>query len=71
MILGVLEDGEMPNEDQAQLMGDGDASALGAVLFEAAQAAAGSSTSSMSSASSGRDSLSPSPSDDKKRKRED
>ncbi|KAI9812818.1 MAG: hypothetical protein M1832_000334 [Thelocarpon impressellum] len=75
IVMGVLEDGEMPDDDQGEPLGDADAAALGAVLFEAAHAAAGSTTSSSSLSNMGRDSTSPTPSEDrdgrKKRKRED
>ena len=75
IVMGVLEDGELPPTEKVVSV-DGDTGALGAVLFEAAQAAAANSSSSSSSrASSVRDSLSPQPSTEsasmKKRKRED
>lgn len=77
--MGVLENGEVPAPVPFD---DADAGALGAVLFEAAQAAAGKSSSSGSSSTgsegsnSVRDSQSPTPSIDnkkanKKRKREE
>ena len=75
IIMGVLEDGEMPDDDGDDSMRESDPSALGVALFEAAQAAVGSSTSSSDDSSSRRDSSSPVPSDDKdsrkKRKRDD
>lgn len=62
IVMGVLEDGELPPSEKAESI-DGDTGALGAVLFEAAQAAAGNASSSSSSGgSSVRDSLSPAPS---------
>ncbi|KAL8942059.1 MAG: hypothetical protein Q9216_001871 [Gyalolechia sp. 2 TL-2023] len=76
VVMGVLEDGEVPPNDKAQSLEDSDTGALGAVLFEAAQAAAANASSSSSSASSRRDSTSPAPSLEtaralKKRKRDD
>ena len=80
IVMGVLEDGELPSHaDHDDLdpssLNEIEASALGAVLFEAAQAAAGSSTSECSSGASVRDSTSPAPSEGqeqaRKRKRED
>lgn len=77
IVMGVLEDGELPPPEGAESMDERDTGALGAVLFEAAQAAAGNtSSSSSSSGSSVRDSLSPAPSIEnakvlKKRKREE
>lgn len=78
IVMGVLEDGEVPPMEKREGYEDGDAGALGAVLFEAAQAAAANATSSSSSdnGSSVRDSLSPPPSIEnkkslKKRKREE
>jgi len=73
--MGVLEDGEVPNDDQGEMLSDGDSAILGAVLFEAAQAAVGSSSSS-SNGTSDRDSNSPAPSSEnknsrKKRKRDE
>lgn len=75
MVMGVLEDGELPPSEKAESI-DGDTGALGAVLLAAAQAAASNSSSSSSSGgNSVRDSLSPAPSAEsmkmKKRKRED
>lgn len=75
IVMGVLEDGELPPTEHGSPIDHGDAGALGAVLFEAAHAAAIASSSS-SSASSHRDSTSPAPSMEnrksmKKRKRED
>jgi C2H2 transcription facotor len=75
MILGVLEDGELPDGEAGERVDglgiDPEASPteLGSILFQAAQAAANASSS--SSSSSGRDSLSPAPSGQKKRKREE
>ncbi|KAI9818067.1 MAG: hypothetical protein M1827_000691 [Pycnora praestabilis] len=74
IVMGVLEDGELPPSDHGGMMEDGDPGVLGAVLFEAAQAAAGPSSSS-SNGSSIRNSVSPDPSENKnsrkKRKREE
>ena len=76
IVMGVLEDGELPPSDKAESI-DGDTGALGAVLFEAAQAAAANASSSSSSGGSSiRDSMSPPPSIEnakslKKRKREE
>lgn len=75
IVMGVLEDGELPPTENQEALDDGDTGALGAVLFEAARAAANSSSSS-SSGSSVRDSMSPAPSIEnsktlKKRKREE
>jgi len=78
IVMGVLEDGEVPPTEKREAFEDGDAGALGDVLFEAAQAAAANATSSSSSdnGSSVCDSLSPPPSMEnqkslKKRKREE
>ena len=78
IVMGVLEDGELPPTAKTEELEEGDAGALGAVLFEAAQAAAANATSSSSSenGSSARASVSPAPSIEnakaiKKRKRED
>lgn len=78
IVMGVLEDGEVLPIAKPEPFEDGDAGALGAVLFEAAQAAAANATSSSSSENddSVRDSLSPAPSIEnkkslKKRKREE
>lgn len=77
IVMGVLEDGELPPTDNPDSLEDGDTGALGAVLFEAAQAAAANASSSSSSnGSSVRDSMSPAPSIEtakslKKRKREE
>ena len=77
IVMGVLEDGELPPTENSGSLDDGDTGALGAVLFEAAQAAAANaSSSSSSSGSSVRDSLSPAPSIEnaksiKKRKRDE
>jgi len=76
IVMGVLEDGELPPSEKTESV-DGDTGALGAVLFEAAQAAAADASSSSSSGGSSiRDSLSPAPSIEnakslKKRKREE
>lgn len=76
--LGVmgLEEGELPPTEDGNTQDLSDTGALGAVLFEAAQAAANTSSSSSSSGESERDSSSPPPSIEniktmKKRKRED
>ena len=78
IVMGVLEEGEVLSTPKTEPFEDGDAGALGAVLFEAAQAAAANATSSSSSDNynSVRDSLSPAPSienkkSSKKRKREE
>lgn len=77
IVMGVLEDGELPPTDNHDPLDDGETGALGAVLFEAAKAAAANASSSSSSnESSVRDSLSPAPSIEnakslKKRKREE
>ena len=75
IVMGVLEDGEVPPSVKSESI-DGDTGALGAVLFEAAQAAAASASSSSSCGGSPvRGSTSPAPSAEsskpKKRKRED
>ena len=74
--LGVLEEGELPSTEDGSPYNNVDTGALGAVLFEAAQAAANGTSSSSSSSGSQRDSLSPEPSREatktmSKRKRED
>lgn len=77
IVMGVLEDGELPPTESGSPIDHTDAGVLGNVLFEAAQAAAANASSSSSSnGSSHRDSLSPAPSPEdttqmKKRKRED
>lgn len=77
IVMGVLEDGELPPTETGSPIDHTDAGILGNVLFEAAQAAAANASSSSSSnGSSHRDSLSPAPSTEnttqmKKRKRED
>ncbi len=77
IVMGVLEDGELPPPESPETVDPGDTSMLGAVLFEAAQAATADATSSSSSnISSVRDSMSPAPSVEdskpiKKRKREE
>lgn len=75
IVMGVLEDGELPPSEKATPV-NGDNGALGAVLFEAAQAAAANGSSQSSAGgSSPRGSTSPPPSSEntkqKKRKRED
>ncbi|KAI4105032.1 MAG: hypothetical protein LQ339_003649 [Xanthoria mediterranea] len=75
MVMGVLEEGEMPPNDKAPSTEESEAGALGSVLFEAAAAAANASGSS-SGSNSVRDSTSPAPSIEnsktpKKRKREE
>lgn len=74
IVMGVLEDGELPPSEKTGQM-DGDAGALGAVLFEAAQAAAANGSGSSTGGSSVRSSASPAPAinhtKQKKRKRED
>ena len=77
IVMGVLEDGELPPTEAGSPIDHADTGALGAVLFEAAQAAAANASSSSSSSSgSSRDSTSPAPSMEntktvRKRKRED
>ena len=77
IVMGVLEDGELPPTEAGSPIDHADTGALGAVLFEAAQAAAANASSSSSSSSnSNRDSTSPAPSIEnmkaiRKRKRED
>ena len=76
IVMGVLEDGELPPTEAGSPIDHADTGALGAVLFEAAQAAAANASSSSSSSSSGRGSTSPAPSIEnmktmRKRKRED
>jgi C2H2 transcription facotor len=77
IVMGVLEDGELPPNESPETVDRGDTGILGAALFEAAQAAtAGATSSSSSSVGSVRDSMSPEPSianakSIKKRKRED
>ena len=77
IVMGVLEDGELPPVEGLETVDHEDTGMLGAALFEAAQAAtAGGTSSSSSSVGSARDSLSPAPSVEnskllKKRKRED
>ena len=76
IVMGVLEDGELPPTEDGSPVDLADAGALGAVLFEAAQAAAANASSSSSSGGSKRNSISPAPSTGngrtlKKRKRED
>ena len=74
MVMGVLEDGELQMDDQPDYPGD-NAGALGAVLFEAAQAAAGNVSTGSDTSDSVR-SISPAPSIEnakamRKRKREE
>lgn len=77
IVMGVLEDGELPPMEGPETVDHEDTGMLGAALFEAAQAATADATSSSSSSvGSARDSLSPAPSIEnskllKKRKRED
>ena len=76
IVMGVLEDGELPPTEVGSPIDHADTGALGAVLFEAAQAAAANASSSSSSSSSSRDSTSPAPLVEniktiRKRKRED
>ena len=77
IVMGVLEDGELPPTEAGSPIDHTDTGALGAVLFEAAQAAAANASStSSSSSSSRRDSTSPAPSianikANRKRKREE
>lgn len=77
IVMGVLEDGELPPNENSDSLEERDTGVLGAVLFEAAQAAAANASSSSSSTrSSVRDSMSPAPSVEnaksmKKRKREE
>lgn len=77
IVMGVLEDGELPLTEGPEAVDHEDTGMLGAALFEAAQAATADATSSSSSSvGSARDSLSPAPSIEnskplKKRKRED
>ena len=77
IVMGVLEDGELPPTEAGSPIDHADTGALGAVLFEAAQAAAANASSTSSSGSnSSRDSSSPAPSIEsmktiRKRKRED
>ncbi|KAI9704103.1 MAG: hypothetical protein M1836_006964 [Candelina mexicana] len=73
IVMGVLEDGELPPTEHREVFEERETGALGNVLFEAAQAAAGQSSSSAGSLSD-RGSVSPPPSENdsnKKRKRED
>ncbi|KAI9724554.1 MAG: hypothetical protein M1812_000622 [Candelaria pacifica] len=74
IIMGVLEDGELPPTEHRDVFEEREAGTLGNVLFEAAQAAAGQSSSSSTGSLSDRGSVSPAPFDNdanKKRKRED
>ena len=77
IVMGVLEDGELPPTEAGSQIDHADTGALGAVLFEPAQAAApNASSTSSSSSNSSRDSSSPAPSIEsiktiRKRKRED
>lgn len=76
IVMGVLEEGELPPVGSGNPLDTTDAGTLGAVLFEAAKAAAGTSSSSSAATLSDRDTGSPAPSFEstmpaKKRKRED
>ncbi|KAL8703783.1 MAG: hypothetical protein Q9201_003048 [Fulgogasparrea decipioides] len=76
VVMGVLEDGEMPPSEKTQSTEDNETERLGSVLFEAAQAAVAGASSSSSAPTSARDSTSPAPSIEnaramKKRKREE
>lgn len=76
VVMGVLEDGEVPPSEKAQSMEESETERLGSVLFEAAQAAVAGASSTSSAPSSARDSTSPAPSIEtgralKKRKREE
>ncbi|KAL8738380.1 MAG: hypothetical protein Q9181_000802 [Wetmoreana brouardii] len=76
VVMGVLEDGEMPPSEKTHSTDDNETERLGSVLFEAAQAAVAGASSSSSVPTSARDSTSPAPSIDnaramKKRKREE
>ncbi|KAI9671540.1 MAG: hypothetical protein M1817_003592 [Caeruleum heppii] len=76
LIMGVLEEGELPSDEGQESMGESEVNALGNILYEAAKAAMGSSSDSSAESSSLRDSVSPAPSDDDqkpsmKRKREE
>ncbi|KAI9796043.1 MAG: hypothetical protein M1833_006551 [Piccolia ochrophora] len=75
ILMGVLEDGELPPSEHEDGLEDGDTNAFGAALYEAAQAAAGGSTTSSDGSGSIRDSVSPPPSEgqspQKKRKRDE
>ncbi|MCJ1471813.1 hypothetical protein MMC13_000454 [Lambiella insularis] len=77
IVMGVLEDGELPPSERAEVLRDDNAGVLGEVLFQAAQAAAADASSSSSSDSgSSVHSMSPAPSVEnaklaKKRKREE
>ncbi|KAI9834842.1 MAG: hypothetical protein M1819_002750 [Sarea resinae] len=75
IVMGVLEEGELPASHKEESFDEGDSASLGAVLFEAAQAAAANATSSSSgSEGSFRESSSPAPSEKnprKKRKRDE
>ena len=76
IVMGVLEDGELPPSENGSPIDHADTGTLGAVLFEAAHAAANASSSPSSSGSSNKNSTSPSPPVEsartmKKRKREE
>ncbi|MCJ1400612.1 hypothetical protein MMC11_003819 [Xylographa trunciseda] len=76
IVMGVLEDGELPPMEKAKVFGDDNAGVLGEVLFQAAQAAAADASSSSSDSGNSVHSMSPAPSIEnaklaKKRKRED
>lgn len=77
IVMGVLEDGELPPNEKGEIFGDENAGVLGEVLFQAAQAAAADASSSSSSdGGSSVHSMSPAPAIEnakpaKKRKREE
>ncbi|MCJ1435978.1 hypothetical protein MMC27_005354 [Xylographa pallens] len=76
IVMGVLEDGELPPLEKGEVYGDENAGVLGEVLFQAAQAAAADASSSSSDSGNSVRSMSPAPSIEnaklvKKRKREE
>ncbi|MCJ1319196.1 hypothetical protein MMC15_004531 [Xylographa vitiligo] len=76
IVMGVLEDGELPPLERGEVFGDENAGVLGEVLFQAAQAAAADASSSSSDSGNSVRSMSPAPSIEnaklaKKRKREE
>ena len=76
IVMGVLEDGELPPMEKGEAFGDENAGVLGEVLFQAAQAAAADASSSSSDSGNSVRSMSPAPSIEnaklaKKRKREE
>jgi len=76
IVMGVLEDGELPPTEKSEEFESDNAGLLGAVLFEAAQAAAAGASSSSSDGGNSVRSMSPAPSIEngklaKKRKREE